>query len=209
MFSYHPTLTHLTRRQRRIAIVLLLAAFGLLLAAAAAQAATATCPASALSQPFARWGDTNSYTLVPEGDFEGALAHWTLSGGAHQTTGSEPFAATGVLGAHSLALPTGASAQSPFMCVDVSEPSYRLFARSTGLLTTVAASVVYKTALGSVALPLGVVAPGGQWQPTAALLTGSLAGELLAGGTAQAALRFTALTGSADIDDVFLDPRMR
>jgi hypothetical protein len=41
------------------------------------------------------------------------------------------------------------------------------------------------------------------------MLTGSVVGGLLSGGTAQVALRFTALTGRSEIDDIYIDPRMR
>lgn len=96
------------------------------------------------------------------------------------------------------------------MCVNASYPTFRFFAQNTGLLlSTVLVQVVYKTALGTVALPLGTVALSGQWQPTLPMLTGSVVAGLITGGTAQAALRFTALTGSSRIDDVFVDPRMR
>jgi hypothetical protein len=177
--------------------------------AGAALLSTGACSEAALSQPFARWGDTSTYELVPGGDFEGSLSGWTLSGGAARVAGSEPYGATGSVGAYSLALAAGASAQSPYVCVNASYPTFRLFARNAGLLSTVLVQVVYKTILGPVGLPLGVVALSGQWQPTLPMLTGSLAGGLLSGGTAQAALRFTALTGSSRIDDVFVDPRMR
>ncbi len=177
--------------------------------AGAALISTGACSNAALTQPFAQWGDASTYELVPGGDFEGSLAGWTLSGGAARVAGSEPFGATGTVGVDSLALPAGASAQSPFVCVNASYPTFRLFARNGGLLSTVLVQVVYKTLLGPVALPLGTVALSSQWQPTLPMLTGSLAGALLSGGTAQAALRFTALTGSSRIDDVFVDPRMR
>jgi hypothetical protein len=137
------------------------------------------------------------------------LSGWTLSGGGARVAGSEPYGATGVVGSSSLALSAGASAQSPYVCVNASYPTFRFFARNDGLLSTVLVQVVYKTALGPVALPLGTVALSGQWQPTLPMLTGSVVGGLLSGGTAQAALRFTALTGSSRIDDVFVDPRMR
>ena len=55
--------------------------------------------------------------------------------------------------------------------------------------------VVYGTVLGPVALPLGAVALSGDWQPTLPMLTGSVLMGVLSGGTAEAALRFTALTG--------------
>jgi hypothetical protein len=180
--------------------------------AAPAQAAlisTGACNEASLSQPFLRWGDSSYYELVPGGNFEGSLSGWTLSGGAERVAGSEPYGVTGSVGAYSMALPTGASAQSPFTCVDAGYPTFRFFARNDSLASTVLVQVVYKTVLGSVALPLGVVALSGDWQPTLPMLTGSVVTGLLSGGTAQAALRFTALTGSSEIDDVFVDPRMK
>ena len=177
--------------------------------AGAALISTGACSTATLTQPFARWGDTSTYELVPGGDFEGSLSGWTLTGGASRVAGSEPYGATGSVGSYSLALAAGASAQSPYVCVNASYPTFRFFARNDGLLSTVVAQVVYKTLLGPVALPLGVVALSGSWQPTAPMLTGSLVGALLSNGAAQAALRFTALTGGSRIDDVFVDPRMR
>lgn len=182
------------------------------LSAAPAQAAliaTGACNQAALSEPFAPWGDTSSYELLPGGDFEGSLSAWTLSGGAQRVAGSEPYDATGSPGAYSLALPAGASAQSPLTCVNASYPSFRFFARNDTLTSTVLVQVVYQTVLGPLSLPLGVVALSDQWEPTLPMLTGSLAGGLLSGGTAQIALRFTALSGSSQIDDVFVDPRMK
>jgi hypothetical protein len=58
-------------------------------------------------------------------------------------------------------------------------------------------------------VPLGVVAAGATWQPTAPMLTASVVAGLLSGGTAELALRFTEVTGSSQIDDIFIDPRMR
>jgi hypothetical protein len=196
-----------------LALGLLLGTTALLcLAATSAQAAllsTGACSDATLSQPFAQWGDTGSYELLSQGSFEGSLSQWTLGGGASRASGSEPYGVSGSVGSYSLALPAGGWAQSPYTCVNASYPTFRFFARGSGLLPTLAVAVVYKTVLGSVALPLGVAAPGGSWQPTAPMLTGSVVAGLLSGGTAQAALRFTALTGASQIDDVYIDPRMR
>jgi hypothetical protein len=41
------------------------------------------------------------------------------------------------------------------------------------------------------------------------MLTASAVTGVLSGGTTQVALRFTALTGSSQIDDVSVEPRMR
>jgi hypothetical protein len=192
--------------------VVLTATAALCLAASSAQAAllsTGACNGASLGQPFAHWGDTSPYELASQGDFEGSISQWTLGGRASRTTGSETFGVTGTVGGYSLELPAGSWAQSPYTCVNASYPTFRFFARGGGLLSTLSVAVVYKTALGTVALPLGVAAPGGSWQPTAPMLTGSVVAGLLSGGTAQAALRFTALTGSSQVDDVYIDPRMR
>ncbi len=177
--------------------------------AQAALISSGACNESALSHPFAQWGDSSSYELAPGGDFESGPSGWTLSGGAKLVTGSEPYGASGAVGSHSLSLPQGASAQSPFTCVNASYPTFRFFARNDGLLSTVLAQVVYKTLLGTVTLPLGVVALSSGWKPTLPMLTGSVVAGVLSGGTAHVALRFTAVTGTSNVDDVFVDPRMK
>jgi hypothetical protein len=170
---------------------------------------TGACDNSTLTQPFARFGDSNSYKLVPGSDFEGSMTGWSFTGAAGTASGSEPFGATGIVGKYSLNLPAGSSAQSPFTCVNASDPIFRFFARNNGLLSSLTVAVIYKTVLGQVALPLGVSALSANWNPSLPLLTGSVVGGLLSGGTAQVALRFTALTGSSQIDDVYIDPRMK
>jgi hypothetical protein len=192
-----------------VAIASLILTTWLAAPARAALISTGACQQASLSEPFLQWGDTSSYELVPGGDFEGSLSGWTLTGSAQRVVGSEPYGATGSVGAYSLALPDGASAQSPFVCVNASYPLFRFFARNEGLLSTVLVQVVYKTVLGTVALPLGAVALSGDWQPTLPMLTGSVLVGALSGGTAEAALRFTALTGASEIDDVYVDPRMK
>ena len=185
------------------------ALLGVTSTAGAALVSTGACSEAPFSEPFARWGDHDSYELVAQGDFEGSLSQWELGGGAARVNGSEPYGATGAVGSHSLELPAGGWAQSPYTCLNASYPTFRFFARGSGLLPALSVAVIYETALGTVALPLGVALPGGNWQPTASMLTGSVVAGLLSGGTPQAALRFTALTGGSQIDDIYIDPRMR
>jgi hypothetical protein len=156
-----------------------------------------TCKPGALSQPFAPWGDPSSYELAPGGDFESST--WALTGGAQIASGSEPYAATGTLGAYSLSLPAGASATSPTTCVDASYPTVRFFVGGTG---AVAVSVVYD----GLAIPTGVAVAAGSWTPTAPMITSAPVLGLLSGGTAQVSLELTGLTGSPQVDDVFVDP---
>jgi hypothetical protein len=202
------------RRLLRLGLLggLVLAVLPAASASAAGLINTDPCDNAALSQPFAPWGDSNPYKLVPGGDFEGSLAGWTLSGGAETVAGSEPFGASGSVGKWSMYLPAGASVQSPYTCVDYAYPTFRLFARNNGLLSTVAVSIVYKEPLlGPLTLPVGVIALDETWTPSAKFQTlaaeQGLVNDLLAGGSMpQVALRFTALTGSSQIDDVFIDP---
>jgi hypothetical protein len=103
---------------------------------------TDSCDNAKLTQPFARSGDSGYYELVPGGDFEGSMAGWTLTGGATRVAGSEPFGATGSVGKYSVYLPPGASAQSPYTCVDFAYPTFRFFGKNNGLLSTVLVSIV-------------------------------------------------------------------
>jgi len=176
---------------------------------AAGASAARACPVATLTQPFLKWGDSSSYQLVAGGSFEGSLSGWTLSGGAQKVAGSEPYGATGTVGSYSLGLPPGASAQSPFTCVEASYKTFRLFARNTGASSKILVQVVYQTPLGLVSVSVGTVTSSNGWQPTPVMPTGAGVAGLLMGGTAQMALRFTAASGSSAIDDVFVDPRMR
>lgn len=155
------------------------------------------CNGAPLSQAFAPWMDSSWYELAPGGDFESSA--WALDGGAQLVTGSESYEATGTLGESSLSLPAGSSAQSPVTCVDAAYPTVRFFTEGTGLI---AVSVVD----GGLAIPAGVVAPRGEWQPTPVIVTESPVLALLSGGTAQISLRLTGLSGDPQVDDVFIDP---
>jgi hypothetical protein len=155
------------------------------------------CHPSALSRPFRRWRDFSRYELAPGGSFE--KSRWTLSGGAKLVAGSEPYAVTGTRGSSSLSLPRGSSAQSPRTCVDAAYPSIRFFIAGRG---TVGVNVVDRGAV----IPAGVVVAGGKWAPTPVMVTLSPVLGVLSGGSARVSLRFTGLSGSPRIDDVFIDP---
>ena len=211
-FSSHLTAAVPSQRRSSLLIVLLGVALGsilCLLGAGSARAETGSCPSSTLSQPFSKWGDTNYYSLVPEGNFEGTLSTWNLTSGAKRVAGSESYGVTGIVGSYSLVLAQGATVRSPFMCVTEVNRTFRLFARSEGPSSTLNAEVVYKTSSGgTMSASVGTVGATSAWNPTPILKTGA-AKAVSANGTAQLALRFTSTTGSTRIDDVYLDPRMR
>jgi hypothetical protein len=187
----------------------LVAAVVVALPASAAQAAlvsVSACDNSALSQPFSPWADFSSYKLAPGGDFEGSLAGWSVQGDAQQVGASEPYGVTGSVGSSSLSLSRGAVATSPPTCVNAAYPTFRFFARTDTPGSTVAVTVVYNGWFGSVTIPVGVVALSGDWQPTLPMTTLSAVSGALMGGATNVQLRFTALTGTSQIDDVFVDP---
>jgi hypothetical protein len=155
------------------------------------------CSIATLSQPFLPWLDPSSYELAPGGAFE--TPGWSLQGGAQRVPGSEPFAATGTLGAWSLSLPAGASAESPPTCVDAAYPTIRFFAEGSGLVEV---NVVY----GDVTLPAGVDVVAGGWAPSLPMLTESALAALASDGSAQVSIQVTSLLGNVRIDDVFVDP---
>ena len=155
------------------------------------------CHPSALSRPFAPWLDFSRYELVPGGGFE--TPTWTLTGAAKRVAGSEPYAATGSRGSWSLSLPRRSSAQSPRTCVAATYPTIRFFIAGKGL-------VAVSIRDGRSAIPAGVVVAGGKWAPTPVMVTLSPVLAVLSGGTARVSVRFTGITGSPRIDDVFIDP---
>lgn len=179
---------------------------GLPATSSAALITTGACDNSTLSQPFAKYGDSNQYKLVAGGNFEGSLSGWTLSGGARVVSGGNPNGSSG----HSLYLPAGASVTTPFTCVNAAYPSFRLFAKNDTLLSAIVPQVVYKLPLlGDLALPIGAGALSPNWSPTLPLLTASVVTGVLNGGTAEVALKFTALLGPSHVDDIYVDPLMR
>jgi hypothetical protein len=173
----------------------------------AALIGTGACDASALSRPFSAWGDSNTYKLAPGGDFERTMSGWTLRGGGRVVPGGGPL--DGGEG-HSVALPPGGWAQTPKTCVNTSYPTFRFFLAGGSATTTLLVQAVYALPLlGDVPVPVGVVTLSPGWSPTLPMLTASTVPGLLSNGTAQVALRFTQLLGSSQIDDVYIDPRMR
>ena len=171
--------------------------------AIAAPASAATC-AGKTSQPFTPWGDVNAYELAPNGTLESTNG-WTLTGGAALVKGSEPFAVTGRLGQYSLAIPAGASATSPAMCLDEARPTFRFFAKAVqGAAASLRAEALVEKP--SQVAALGSAVGSTAWAPVAPMNTGAAGLLIDRKGTVTVRLRFTA-TGDWQIDDVFVDPR--
>ncbi|MEA2467782.1 MAG: hypothetical protein QOJ57_1908 [Thermoleophilaceae bacterium] len=176
-----------------------------------------SCNNGAVSQPFAQFGDDNSYFLAPGGDFESGAGEWA-DNGARVIGDQEPWKVNGP-GSHALNIPAGRSVVSPTVCVGIEHPTMRFFAhRSGGGLLAAASQLVVtarvETSLGLVVeVPVGTLTTltnGTKWNktPTQIVLASLL--PLLPGEHTPIQFRFTAL-GTSDwvIDDVFVDPRYR
>jgi len=186
------------------------------------------CDGQSFTTPFAAWGDSASYTLIPGGDFEGTLEGWQASKKAKIVTDRVDNLGTGT-DAAALALPAKSSVTSPPVCVTTDYPFMRFFARSTdgasGSRLTV--EVLYDnggpvTTVKVADLP----ASSTSWILTPRLRTGvylatlgatigavTTTGELTSSGDLVGAgdmrVRLTANGGSWEIDDMYVDPKMR
>ena len=159
-------------------------------------------------RPFARvfepWNDRRLYTLAPGGDFETAAEGWTLDGGI-VAADSSPFVLGEALGASSLELPAGASAVTPPICVERGFPSFRLVARSVSAdQAVVKVEVVFADGRVKKA---GRLKPAADWAVTRKLSLAQGRFRVRRGESALVQLRFAVTTGTARLDDVYVDPR--
>ncbi len=189
---------------------------GLALAGAPpAIAQAASCPQATLGQPFRSVEEKEKrtpayYSLVAGGAFEAGEAAWTLSGGAKVTPGGGISPLTGQDVKSSLELPKGAIATSPLTCVEPSNRIFRFLARGEGASAGLNVSVVYQGLLGLLFTKVWgrSTGSGAEFEVSPILETGVHRELLILGGYAMLAIRFEATSGTARVDDVYLDPRM-
>ncbi len=174
---------------------------------ALAQACTVTTTGG--TQVFGRFGDFANYALAPTGSFESGTSGWTLSGASVQS-GNESYYVNSTTDSHSLVINATGSAISPPICVDITMPTFRFFARqvsgswaqmNVNVLWTDSSGVQHSTAVGS-------WQGGTSWGPTAALSLGSALPLWQSGSTIPVRLQFlpAAYGGSLAIDDLYIDP---
>jgi len=163
----------------------------------------------ATSHPFTTWGDTGAYCAFPNLGFESGSTGWKLSGSAAVVATNEPWHVSGA-GTHALQLGPGASALSSPLPVSLLDPWLRFFARSAGANGSLQVQVYFRGLTGNLTglLNFGSLSPAGysSWQPTQKVLS-TLALPLLTS-TAQVRLTSQAKSGSWQVDDVYLDPRI-
>jgi hypothetical protein len=131
-------LSRLARRARvpallAVPVALAAVAVPLVTDAGAAPGQVLPCVTREVTKPFTAWGDHAAYFTVPGGTFEGGAPGWTLGGGAAVTHGNEPWRVLSSTHASSLALPAGAAATAPSMCIATAEDALRFFYRAPGV----------------------------------------------------------------------------
>jgi len=195
-------------------IVVALCGSALVVGALPVAAQAASCPETTLIQPFAKIEEKekvtpNYYSLVAGGAFEAGETAWTLSGGAKVASGGGISALTGKEVKSSLELPKGAVAVSPLTCVEPNDRTFRFLDRNESGNTTLTVSVVYEGLTGRLNEKTVSAATGKELAASAVLHTGAHEAAKLSGGFASMSVRFEATGGTARVDDVYLDPRMR
>jgi hypothetical protein len=156
------------------------------------------------SQPFAQFGDYRNYTFGANGGLENGSIGWSLGGG-QIVTGNESFYVHSSSDRYSLSLTPGDSALSPKLCMGTTSTVTRFFVRSDNG-GRVRVQVVLRGLLGQV---LGVVqisdlSAGSSWSPGPAILNlDSLVGLI---GVSSIQLKFTELSGTVLVDDIYVDP---
>jgi hypothetical protein len=173
-------------------------------AGSAARAGLLSCPANL--QPFAQFGDTNSYFGFSNNGFESGASGWSLSG-ASVVAGNEPWNVNGP-GSNSLSIAPGGSAYSPRVCTALLTPDWRMFAKANGANGSLRAQVVFYGLLGNITGILNVTnfnASGySSWEPTTDVP--SLLSLPLTTVSAQLRLTNMSSSGTWQVDDVFVDP---
>jgi hypothetical protein len=196
---------------RRLGAVVALGALALVAGASQAADASTGCGDRPAGQHFLPWLDPAYYTLAPNGGLENGSNAWSLKGGAKVVPGNERFS-VGSAGAYSLALPSGSSATTGSTCVELLDPTMRLFVVNSGsLLSTLHVEVLYDDMFGTPrAQTIALLVGTARWQPTlpTLFLANLLHPPLLTDGKVDVAFRFTprGLSNAWRIDDVYVDP---
>ena len=185
-------------------VILVAAAFSVSTASAGGSLLGLDNDCGSTSQPFAQFGDYRYYTFGANGGLENGATGWSLSG-ARVVSGNESFYVHSHGDVNSLSLPAGSTAYTPKLCMGTTSTVMRYFVKGSGD-GSVRVEVVLRGLLGQV---LGVfqvsrVSTGSSWQAGPPVLNlDSLLGLL---GVSSVQLKFTTLSGTAQIDDVYVDP---
>jgi hypothetical protein len=190
----------------RAGITAVLSAAAVFIVPAAAQAA---CSATPTTKAFQAFGDSADYSLAPSGAFEAGSGGWSLSG-ASVIAGNESYKVHGSADAKSLAVAATGTAVSPVVCVDITRPTFRFFAkRTSGTWGNLAVKLRWKDSSGHMNdTVVGTLGTGTSWEASPAMSLSSALPLWNLDQTASVQLVFDPENygGSWAIDDVYVDP---
>jgi hypothetical protein len=154
---------------------------------------------------FAPWNDSSAYYFASNGGFEYGSTGWSLSGGAAVVNQSnEPWFVAG-FGSRALQIPTGGKAAIN-VCYGLSYPAIRFFAAGQGGDATIHVRVISRSLLGILSILDGGTFNASQgWDPSPKVSTFLSAVASLVG-TTSLQVQFTVESGTAQIDDLYVDP---
>jgi hypothetical protein len=171
--------------------------------------ASASCPSSTVSQPFAQFGDNADYTLVESGTFESGAQGWSLKSAEVAEEGPASMNAK-----HALLVKSNGEAVSPGFCVNAEYPSYRFFARqrSGGYFGALSVSLRWVDSYGYPhEAQAAQINPTTGWSLSPVLELASKLPLWMSGGTLSGVkLVFRSNYSSVwMVDDVYIDPYRR
>jgi hypothetical protein len=158
----------------------------------------------AASPVFSSWHDYASYYFAPNGGFEGGTTGWSLSGPESLANANDPFRLSGP-GSHALQLAAGGTAAIN-VCYGLTFPAVRFVVAGVNGPATIRVRVVAHSLLGLLSVLDGgtfTVQSGWDAAPKISTLFSAVAAPL---GTKSMELRITVESGTAQIDDLFVDP---
>jgi hypothetical protein len=170
--------------------------------------ANVNCSYDPASQVFLPWDDIAAYSLAPQGDFSD-VSGWQLD-----KTTLAPAHDPWTPGSLSLRIPGNGQATSPAMCVNLANPTIRLFVDNEAFLNTdLKVSVLYENLQGNVTtLTLAKLRTGSAgWQPSITIPIGvNIASAASASGYAAVAFVFKPEGLAAGqywaVDGLYVDP---
>ena len=193
-------------RTRFTAIVVLLAAW-FAAAGSPATASAASCDYTQTSDVFAPWQDFAAYTPFQGASFENGASGWSWGNGAKIVSGDSNDLLTS-MGTHSVEVPGGGTARSPWMCVNSSTPSMRFFIRRVSGSGNLTVKGVVSSGTSKVTTLTTISGANGAWQPSPVVVFPSFLTASDTGINVQ--FQFTSDPGTVfHIDDVQLDPYLR
>jgi hypothetical protein len=156
------------------------------------------------SQVFSRWGDYAKYYFASNGGFEKGAAGWSLSGSTKLVGDNDPWRLSGS-GQQSLQVASGGTAAIN-VCYGLTYPAIRFVAAGVDGPATIHVRVVSHSLLGLLSVLDGgtfTVPAGWDAAPKISTLLSAIAAPL---GTKSMQLRISVESGTAEIDDLFVDP---